>query len=117
MAGHNDKGRKAEDTAAEFLEQEGLKIIERNWRSGHREIDIIALDRDVLVIAEVKYREATGTERLEEIFSRTKQKNLVLAAEAFLRYSNLNMELRFDLLLVTPGDTEHIRDAFSAWDF
>ena len=49
-------GKNGEDLAVEYLVNKGYKILERNWRSGHKEIDIIAMDGDTLVVVEVKCR-------------------------------------------------------------
>ena len=51
-----DLGRKGEDMACVFLEDMGHIILERNWRSGHLEIDIISLDADGIHFVEVKTR-------------------------------------------------------------
>ena len=56
MASHNELGKWGEDIAADYLQRQGYTIIERNWKSGHRDLDIIALDGQTLVIAEVKTR-------------------------------------------------------------
>ena len=56
MALHNDLGKWGEDMAAAFLREEGLVIIDRDWHSGHRDIDIVAIDGLTLVFVEVKTR-------------------------------------------------------------
>ena len=56
MAEHNNIGRWGEQKAAEYLEQHGFRIIWRDWRDGHRDIDIVAIDADCLVVVEVKTR-------------------------------------------------------------
>ena len=56
MAAHNDTGKWGEDLAAKYLEEKGYTIVERDWKSGRRDIDIIALDDDVVVFVEVKTR-------------------------------------------------------------
>ena len=49
-------GRRGEELAAGYLEAQGMRIVDRNWRCPEGEIDIVALDGDALVIAEVKTR-------------------------------------------------------------
>ncbi|MHC6221319.1 YraN family protein [Arthrobacter sp. MMS24-S77] len=49
-------GQHGETLAAGFLENQGMRIVDRNWRCPEGEIDIVALDGDILVIAEVKTR-------------------------------------------------------------
>ena len=51
-------GRRGEDLAAGYLEAQGMRIVDRNWRCSEGEIDIVALDGDALVIAEVKTRKS-----------------------------------------------------------
>jgi putative endonuclease len=120
MAGHLETGKKGEELAVQFLHDRGWKILERNWRSGHREIDIIAETGGKLVIVEVKVRKFIGTERLEEHIPRTKQRFLIRAAAAYLEYRGLDTAVRFDVILLTgEGDRyrlEHIEDAFGPWD-
>ena len=53
MATHNDLGHWGEDLAAEYLQDKGYIILERDWKSGHRDLDIIALDGDTVVFVEV----------------------------------------------------------------
>lgn len=120
MAGHLETGKKGEELAVKYLRGKGWKILERNWRSGHREIDIIAETAGRLVIVEVKVRKFIGTERLEEHIPRTKQLFLIRAAAAYLAYRRIDAALRFDVILLTgEGERyaiEHIEDAFGAWD-
>src|SRR5262249_40137265 len=56
----DDLGRTGERVAAEYLERAGLRVLDRNWRSATGEIDIVAAERQVLVICEVKTRPGTG---------------------------------------------------------
>lgn len=120
MAGHIDKGRKGEELARQYLADRQYRILEQNWRSSHREIDIIAEHDGKLIIVEVKVRRSIGAERLEEHIPRAKQKRLIRAAGAYLKWKKLDKELRFDVILITgdPGhfEIEHIENAFSGWD-
>ena len=47
-------GKKFEKLAAKYFEQQGFKIVERNWRTGHKEIDLIIQKDNLLVFVEVK---------------------------------------------------------------
>ena len=71
-------GERSEALAAKHLKKRGYKILEQNWRSGHREIDIIAEIDGELVVVEVKVRKRLGTERLEEHIPRSKQKHAMV---------------------------------------
>ena len=57
MAQHNDFGAQGEDIAIDYLRRKGYVILDRNWRSGHREIDIVARKDDTVVFVEVKARD------------------------------------------------------------
>lgn len=115
MAQHNDTGKWGEDLAVDVLAREGFAVIERNWRLGHLEIDIIAERGDTLVFAEVKTRSDRDEDPLEAI-TRKKISNIVRAADTYVRSRNLRHDVRFDLFAITgtPGDfdIEHIPDAF-----
>ena len=58
MAEHNDLGKWGEDEAVLYLEDEGYAILERDWKIGRRDLDIVAVSPDgaTLVIVEVKTR-------------------------------------------------------------
>jgi putative endonuclease len=116
MAEHNDKGRKGEEIAADFLKKKGYKILETNWRLGKNEIDIIALDGKTIVVAEVKTRTSNTFGEPEIAVTREKQKALVRSANAYVRIKQLDMEVRFDIIsIILAKDTEqinHIEDAF-----
>ena len=56
MAAHNELGKWGEDLATAYLEQKGYTIVERDWKSGRRDIDIIAIDGNTVVFVEVKTR-------------------------------------------------------------
>ena len=56
MAAHNDLGKWGENCAAEYLQRKGYTIVVRDWKSGHRDIDIVAKDNETLVFVEVKTR-------------------------------------------------------------
>ena len=56
-------GSQGEQLAVDYLQQAGLRILDRNWRCDEGEIDIVAADSRVLVICEVKTRRAPGTGR------------------------------------------------------
>ena len=60
MAIHNELGRWGEDYAADFLAAQGYRIVERNWRFGHHDIDIIASKGNEIVFVEVKTRHGSN---------------------------------------------------------
>lgn len=113
---NKDFGQKGEDLAVEFLVEEGYEILERNWRFKHIEVDIIARDKDQLVIAEVKTRTGNSYGEPYTAVDYRKQRSLIFAAERYLFGHNLDLEVRFDIvsIIIDHGRTvvEHIKEAF-----
>lgn len=112
----HDLGKVGEELAVEHLIGEGYQILERNWRLGHKEIDIIALKDDTLAIIEVKTRKSNDYGDPDISVGDYKQQMLIWAADAYVRYKNLDVEVRFDIISIILNDTEksieHIEDAF-----
>ena len=116
MIDPHELGKLGEDIAINYLTDKGYKILERNWRSGHKEIDIIALIDETLVIVEVKTRKSDDYGEPDIAVGRDKQRMLIWAADAYVRHKNLNVDVRFDIIsiVITDGEPEieHIEDAF-----
>lgn len=118
MAQHNLLGKQGEEAAARYLMVHDYSIVERNWRVGHLEVDIIARKRGLLVFVEVKTRGNDAFAAPEERVDDTKRQNLVRAAKAYLTIKDLDQQLRFDIISVTgqapPLKIRHIKNAFEA---
>ena len=114
MAEHNVLGHTGEDDAADYLAREGYHILDRNWRSGHKEIDIVAEKGGVLVIVEVKTRRDARFGKPEDAVSENKIRRIVLAADAYVRLHRIDMPVRFDIITVLGKyrQINHIIDAF-----
>ena len=76
MAAHNELGKWGEDLATAYLEQKGYTIVERDWKSGRRDIDIIARDGNTVVFVEVKTRKNSVFGAPEEAIDFHKLQNL-----------------------------------------
>ena len=117
MAVHNDLGHKGEDMAADYLQQEGYCILERNWmNNGRKELDIVATKDDVIVFVEVKTRrQGSVTSPIDAVDAR-KQHRICLAADSFLKAFRVDLPCRFDVVCVIYNDkasrVEHVEDAF-----
>ncbi len=120
MSEHNDVGREGEALAANFLQQKGYEIVDRNWRYGPKEIDIVARDGDTMVFVEVKTRSTLAFELPQEAVTKKKMKNLVEAADAYMIQNNIDLEGRFDIVAVLNGNPpkviEHLEGAWQAND-
>jgi putative endonuclease len=117
MAKHNEIGQFGEQAASDYLEQKGYKILDRNWRHGRAEIDIVAMDGATLVFAEVKTRSNDLFERPESAVDEKKRRLLTRAAVAYMRKVGHEWAIRFDILaVVLRGENrffvDHFEDAF-----
>ncbi len=118
MAVHNELGKEGEDEAARFLEAKGYLIRHRNWRSGRKELDIVAEHQGELVVVEVKTRRNQIYGTPEESVSETKIRRIVSSADAYVRKFRIDLPIRFDIISLTgiakPLQIEHIVNAFHA---
>lgn len=114
MAAHNEFGLEGEDKAVNYLIREGYLILDRNWKSGHKELDIVAEKDGTLVVVEVKTRKSDKYGNPEDAVSPRKIRNTVLAADAYIRYNRIDLPVRFDIIsIVSNSDVvNHIEDAF-----
>jgi len=93
-------GRIGEEAVCAYLQERGHSILERNWRTGHLEVDIISLYKDGIHFTEVKTRVAPLSADPLENVSPAKQRNISRAA---VRYMS---QLR-----KTPGQGTMVQDA------
>lgn len=116
MAQHNEFGQISEDRAVAYLMAHGYIIRDRNWRVGHKEIDIVAQRDGVVAFIEVKARRSNRFGEAIEAVTDTKIRHIVTAANAYVHYHRINLPVRFDIIGITgePGQqtVEHIEDAF-----
>lgn len=116
MAKHLILGQKGEDIAARYLEQQGYTILDRNWRSGHKELDLVAYIENTVVFVEVKTRTSTDYGDPWSFVDNRKIRRIVNSADAYIRFKCIDMNVRFDIISITieNGDfkIEHIEQAF-----
>lgn len=116
MADFHQLGKAGEELAIGHLKKNGYDILEVNWRKASLEVDIIAQKGGTLVIVEVKSRSTNYFGEPEEFVSKTKQKNLINAANSYILQKNLEAETRFDIISVLfkggQHKIHHIEDAF-----
>lgn len=120
MAEHNDLGKWGEEEAVKYLEKKGFVIYERDWKVGKRDLDIIAKSEDskCLVFVEVKARQSTELTEPELAVDWRKQRNLAIAANAYVKSHPMSLDIRFDIVSVVGRPSmleriEHIEDAFN----
>lgn len=107
MAVHNELGKWGEELAADYLERKGMRILERNWRSGHRDIDIIARTVQEIVFVEVKTRRTANFGDPWEAVDWRKQKNLLAAINHYVRSRCIDLRIRFDIISIVMTDPDH----------
>lgn len=110
-------GREGEQIAERYLKKKGFTLLERNYRCPIGELDLIVLDRRVVVFVEVKTRSDGGLGSPLESVHRHKQQRMIKAALYFLSQRRLHdHEARFDVIGITfegqEPNIEHIQNAF-----
>ena len=116
MALHNETGKWGEQLACEYLMREGYRTVERNWKCGQRDLDIVAIENDVYVFVEVKTRKNERFANADEAVTTQKIRSVSIAANAYVKGHRIDRVLRFDIITIvgTPDKYEirHIKDAF-----
>ncbi|UOY01536.1 YraN family protein [Blastococcus sp. PRF04-17] len=112
-------GSHGEDLAVTYLTDEGLTVLDRNWRCREGELDVVARDRTTLVFCEVKTRRGTGYGDPVEAVTYAKQRRLRVLAQRWLAAHDEHApEVRFDVIgIVLRADglakVTHLPGAFS----
>lgn len=113
-------GKHAEDLAAQYLHQQGMQLLERNYRCRLGEIDLVMQDRDTTVFVEVRFRRHLGiVDPLSSIDLR-KQRKLTRTAQFYLQQQKRHAlaPARFDVVAVTEQNAQYriqwIKNAFEA---
>ena len=115
MAAHNELGKWGEDIAASYLEDNGYEIIERDWKSGHHDLDIVAKKDDTLVIVEVKTRRNRLFGNPEEAIDYKKRQSLQSAINHYVKSHRFGSSVRFDIISIVGSigskpEIDHIKD-------
>ena len=110
-------GQNGEEIACDFLLSRGHQILDRNWRSGHLELDIVSEDQEGLHFVEVKARTAPVTSTLTDQVNPIKQKRISAAALQYLNKKHLvGQEVFFDIVSVLfDGQETVVRYFPQAW--
>jgi len=113
-------GKRGESIAAEFLEEQGYTILERNYRTPYGEIDLISKKNNSIVFIEVKTRASSTLGPPEISITRRKAEHMRDAAEYYIQqHPNLNNDWRIDVVALqiqsadTPPKIEHFENAIS----
>lgn len=116
----NFVGKSAEDLACQFLSEKGLVILDRNWRCGHLEIDIIAQgieDPPIIHFVEVKGRNFPTPIEPQFQVNSFKQRHIISAANGYIKKNKISSEVAFDIVSIcfkiTSYEIIYIPNAFS----
>lgn len=116
MAKSHSIGKTGERIAINHLKANGYRILEKNWVTGRKEIDIIAEDDNYIIFIEVKTRMSDFMLHPRDAVSVPKQRNIIYAAQTYIQRKEIDKEARFDIIsIVIDGpkhELEHIKDAF-----
>lgn len=117
----NALGKAGEQLAVKYLEDEGYLIVERNYRAGKHEIDIIAHKENELVVVEVKTRTDNDVIEPEEAVDHRKRQSLIWAANSYVQEKEISEQVRFDIIAIITKDEKteirHIKDAFNVLNY
>lgn len=107
-------GNYGENVATDFLRRKGYRIIDRNYRAMGTEIDIICMDRNILVFVEVKSRSSNRYGYALEAVDERKINNIVQTAMNYIiRNDYSHLQVRFDVVeFYSDGTINHIENAF-----
>jgi putative endonuclease len=117
MTGSHAFGRWAEDRVARYLTCRGWRILARNWRFRHKELDLVAERDGTVAFVEVKARREPGLGHPLETITPAKRRELAVAARAWIaRHGRRGQTYRFDAAVVVWGAggprIEHVEDAW-----
>ncbi len=108
------KGQAAETQAAAYLQAKGYTLLARNFRTAYGEIDLVMRREKCLVFVEVKKRNSQAFGGPVAAVTPAKQKRIAGAAAYFIKtHPALTYDqIRFDIISILPGQTEHLQHAF-----
>jgi len=111
-------GNQAEKIAADYLLQQGLKLLETNYRCRFGEIDLVMRDNKTLVFVEVRLRSHSMFGGAAYSINASKQKKLIITAEHYLQQHNAaaKMACRFDAILMDKTSAQNMQWIQNAFD-
>jgi len=102
-AAHLQQGEDAEMACYHYLKSQGLKLIDKNFNSRFGEIDIIMLDKKILVFVEVRYRKNNNFGGALASITPSKQNKLRKTAELYLQKNTQHKNARFDVVSMSKN--------------
>ena len=100
-------GEQGENQALLFLQQKGLKLLKRNYRSRYGEIDLIMEDNEHIVFVEVRLRSSNDFGGALASVDRRKQSKLIKCAQQYIANEPNRLGFRFDVIAISPSSSQH----------
>ena len=114
----NKIGKQGENIASTYLINKGYDIVKQNYRNNRCEIDIIAKKNGFVIAIEVKTRTQNPIMKPWKAVNKLKQKKIIKVMDSFINKSELDLEVRFDIIsIIKKGNKhqiEHLINAFYA---
>ena len=113
---HIELGQLGENLAAQHLALKKFEILDRNYRWGKSEIDIICKRDNFLVVVEVKTRQTQVYGQPFEAVTRSKQRQIIKVTNQYIKENQIDLEVRFDVVSIIKNQfqtkIDHIEGAF-----
>ena len=105
-----ETGKRGEGIALQFLKERGMRLVARNWRSGHKELDLIMDDGEFLRIVEVRSLSYPNLKSPAESVDRQKQRRVLGAARKFASANSVRREIVLDIVSVVFKGGESVEE-------
>nr|WP_087147621.1 YraN family protein [Crenothrix polyspora] len=110
---HLLRGEAAEEQAHQFLINNGLQPVCRNFRCKYGELDLIMTDGNTLVIIEVRFRKTDSYGSALESITHSKQGRIIAATQYYLSGQKSEPAIRFDVIALSGnGSLQWVKNAF-----
>lgn len=124
MTGDKIFGQLGEEAVCKYLKTHGYVVAARNYKTRSGEIDIVAVNREVVAFVEVKTRKRSDLSTPKEAVNAYKQERIISAASIYTMRTNWGLDVRFDVAEVIVDDgingqtaeINYIENAFTAED-
>lgn len=110
---NRDRGQEAEQACCKYLQQQGLKLLAKNYHGRRGELDLVMCDNDTVVFVEVRYRKNDAFGGALESVTRSKQEKLRITAEQYLQQETRLVNGRFDVVAMNEKVHNNGSDIYS----
>ena len=113
MPTSRERGIDAESACCTYLQQQGLKLLAKNYRSRRGELDLVMQEKDIVVFIEVRYRKNDAYGGAIESITQSKQQKLRATAEQYLQQETSLSNGRFDVVAMTKKIQNNQTDGYT----